>query len=142
MAKQLNVFAENRPGRLESVAKIFAEQNINIRTMTIQDRGDFGLLKILVDKPNEAYLALANEGFACALKDILAIALEDKPGSFYKLTTVLLKHNINIQDAYGFVVDSKKEAVLCVEVKEPEVIKSTLKKEGFKILEDSQLYEL
>ncbi len=142
MAKQLNVFVENKPGRLKSVTEILFENDINIRAMTIQDRGDFGLMKLLVDKPQSAYLALNDKGFACALKDILAIVIDDKPGGLYKLADVFLRNNINVVDAYGFVIESSKFAVWCVEVKEPSLIKEKVEKEGFKVLTEEQLYEL
>ncbi len=140
MAKELNIFVENRPGRLRSVAGVLAEKKINVRTMTLQDRGEYGLMKMIVDKPEAAHLALADKGFACALKDILAISLKDKPGSFLKLADVFMKHSVNILDAYGFVLQSSKDAVFCVEVKDIPGIKKVLINEGFKVLED-ELYE-
>jgi hypothetical protein len=140
MAKEVNVFVENRPGRLRSVAEVLAASKINVRTMTLQDRGEYGLMKLIVDKPEAAQLALADKGFACAVKEILAIALDDKPGSFLKLTELFSQHNINILDAYGFVIESNKQAVFCVEVKDTPAIKTILKKEGFKVLEE-ELYQ-
>jgi hypothetical protein len=140
MAKEVNIFIENRPGRLRSVASILAENEINVRTMTLQDRGEFGLMRLIVNNPEKADLALKDKGFASALKDILAILLEDKPGSFNKLMTTFENNNINILDAYGFVIESNKKAVFCVEVKEPGSIKSILQKEGFDVLEE-ELYE-
>jgi len=76
MAKQLTIFVENRPGRLE----------------------------LIVDKPNDAYLALADVGCACALKDILAVSVPDQPGNFHRLTSALAENNINVledEELYG-----------------------------------------
>jgi hypothetical protein len=140
MAKEVNVFLDNRPGRLRSVAEVLAEHKINVRTMTLQDRTEFGLMKIIVNKPVEAHLALSEKGFACALKDILAILIDDKPGSFLKLADALNKHSINIVDAYGFVIESNKNAVFCVEVKDIPGTKALLAQEGFTLLEE-ELYE-
>ena len=140
MAKEVNVFLDNRPGRLKSVAEVLADKKINVRTMTLQDRTEFGLMKLIVDKPDAAHLALTEKGFACALKEILAVLLVDKPGSFQKLMDVFSKHNVNIVDAYGFVIESSKSAVFCVEIKEPQKMKAQLEKEGFKVLEE-ELYE-
>lgn len=135
MAKEVSVFVENRPGRLRSVAAVLSDNKINVRTMTLQDRGEYGLMKLIVDKPEAAQLALSDQGFACALKDILAIELKDKPGSFLKLADLLIKHKVNVLDAYGFVIDANKKAVFCVEVKDSAKIKKMLAKEGFKVLE-------
>lgn len=139
-AKELNVFVDNRPGRLRSVAEVLSKNKINVRTMTLQDHGQYGLMKLIVDKPEKAHEALTDKGFACALKDILAILLKDKAGSFLKLADLLFSHNVNVLDAYGFVLESRKSAVFCVEVKELPLIRGILEKEGFEIIEDKELY--
>lgn len=136
MAKELSVFVDNRPGRLRSVAQVLAEAKINVRTMTLQDRGQYGLMKLIVDKPEEASLALKDNGFACAVKDILAIELKDKSGSFLKLADTLTKNKINVEDAYGFVIEANKRAVFCVEVKDLKKLKTLLKKAGFSVMEE------
>ena len=139
-AKEVNVFVDNRPGRLRSVAEVLSENKINVRTMTLQDHGQYGLMKLIVDKPDKAYLALADKGFACAVNEILAVLLKDKPGSFLKLADVLSTHNVNVLDAYGFVIEPKKSAVFCVEAKDIPGISSILKKEGFEVMGE-ELYE-
>ena len=116
MAKQLTIFIENRPGRLNAVTESLNKSNIDIRAFTIQDRGDYGLMKLIVDNPNKAYLALADLGLACALKTILAVSVSDKPGNLHKLTTALAEKNINIIDAYGFVFQPNKVGVCCLEI--------------------------
>ena len=47
MAKQLTIFLENRPGRLGAIAKSLRETGIDIRAFTVQDRGDYGLVKLI-----------------------------------------------------------------------------------------------
>ena len=142
MAKQLNIFVENKPGRLMSITEILSKNKINMRAMTVQDRGDFGMMKLLVDKPDQASAALKEQGFAAALKDVLAIVIDDRPGGLFKLLEIFNIKKLNIQDAYGFVIESKKKAVLCIEVKDPKGIKEAVEKEGFEVLSDSQLYDL
>jgi hypothetical protein len=146
MAKQINIFIENRPGRLESITGILSENNINIRAFTIQDRGDFGLIKLIVDKPQQAHLILADRGLACALKDVLAISIPDKPGNLHRLTKILSQQNVNIVDTYGFVLEPGSKGVCCLEIQTDDDrfsrLQDLLAEEGFEILEDQQLYEL
>lgn len=146
MAKQINIFIENRPGRLESITGILSEKNINIRAFTIQDRGDFGLIKLIVDKPQQAHLILADRGLACALKDVLAIAIPDRPGNLHRLTRILSQQNVNIVDTYGFVLEPGSRGLCCLEIQTDDDrfsrLQDLLAEEGFEILEDQQLYEL
>lgn len=142
MAKHLAVFAENKPGKLEKITKALYEANINIRAISIQDRGDFGVIKLLVDKPQPAEAALKSAGFVCSLKEILAIIMDDRPGGLHRIAEVFSKNGINILDAYGFVIESNKSAVLCVETEKAEGLDEILKKEGLKLISDQDLYKL
>ncbi len=144
MAKQLTIFVENRAGRLKAISENLYKNHINIRAFTIQDRGDYGLLRLIVDKPNDAYLALADVGCACALKDVLAVSVSDQPGNFHTLTFALAASNINITDAYGFVVQPHKTGICCMEIEPAQLAKAAdvARQAGFTVLEDEELYSL
>ncbi len=144
MAKQLTIFVENRAGRLKSITEKLRNSGIDIRAFTIQDRSEYGLLRLLVDKPNDAYLALADLGCACALKDILAVSVPDQPGNFHRLATALADHDISVADAYGFVLQPHRTGVACMEVDEAQTAKArqVVAEAGFKVLEDDELYNL
>lgn len=144
MAKQITIFLENRPGRIKSICDVLKENNLNIWAFTIQDRGEFGLVKFIVDKPAQAQLALADRGFACAVKDVLAVTAPDRPGNLDKLTSALLSKNVNIKDVYGFVSPNDKQGLCFLEIQNAEGVdvKTLLEPEGFTLLSDEELYEL
>ncbi|MDD5255077.1 MAG: acetolactate synthase [Candidatus Omnitrophica bacterium] len=142
MPKKLHVFVENKPGRLESVTEILYKNGINVIAFTIQDRGDFGMLKLLADKPDQAYLVLADKGFACAIKEVMMVVIKDKPGNLYKLTSVLLRHKVNIIDAHGFVIEPGKKGVCCLELAETKGVRQLLEKEGFSLMDEEKLAAL
>ncbi len=142
MAKQVNIFVENRPGRLASVTGLLAKEGINIRAITIQDRGDYGMMKLLVDKPDQAQAVFSENKFACALKDILAIRIPDRPGGLHGLATVFGRHGINVLDGYGFVIEEGKTAVWCVQAENLAEIRAKVEAEGFDVLDDAELYAL
>jgi len=145
MAKQLTIFMGNRPGRMKSISDVLLENNLNIWAFTIQDRGEFGLMKLIIDKPEKAQLALADYGFACVLKDVLAVtAEEDKPGNLDRLTTALLEKGVNVKDAYGFVSPKDRQGICLMEVDNPEQVDlaEVIASHGFTILTGEELYEL
>jgi hypothetical protein len=143
MAKQLHIFLENRPGRLESIAQELSKSKINVIAFTIQDKGDFGLTKLLVDDPKRAESVLKEKGFACALKDIVLVSVKDKIGNFHTLTKIVLKNKINIADAHGFVA-SGPTGICALEVKSADIVKveKILKKSGFSIIETEDLVDM
>jgi len=142
MAKQVNIFVENKAGRFKKVTETLEREGINLRAVEIQDRGEFGIMKLLVSDPEKALVALTDVGLAVALKDIIAIAIEDKPGGLSRLADVFDSSGINMLDAYGFVISSGSEAVLCAEVENIDIAVKAAREHGFRLLDDAELYDL
>lgn len=144
MAKQLTIFLENRPGRIQSISKVLVENNMNVWAFAIQDRGEFGLVKLVVDKPRQAQLVLADAGYACAMKEILAVTAPDQPGNLARLTGALVDRNVNIKDAYGFVAPTDRKGICFLEFENPDKVdlEETIAAHGFTILSDEELYDL
>lgn len=142
MAEQVNVFVENRPGRLAAVTRALADRGVNIRAVVVQDHGDYGLLKMLVTDPAAACEALAAHGFAAKRKPILAVCVDDRPGGFARLAEVFGTGDVNLLNAYGFVVNSGKTAVCCVEVSDADAARKAAEAGGFHVLPDEELYNL
>ena len=142
MAEQLSVFIDNRPGRLNAVTGILRDQQITIRAMTIADHRDYGVAKLLVSDPQRAHQALAEHGFACALQPVLAVAIADQPGGLHELLEILAAHQINVLDAYGFVVVPGQQAIWCMAVADPVEAARLVAEQGWPVLEESELYRL
>lgn len=134
IAYQLTVPVENTPGKLAQVSGILTREKINLRAITISSFGEKGFLNILVDDPKLAQKALTKEGVPVELKAIIAILIEDKPGGMDKLVQVLSREGVNIENAYGFVLESNKTAVFVVDVTDLEKAQKVLKDHKFKTL--------
>ncbi len=129
---QVSVFSENKPGRIEKITGIFADEGINILAIAITSTNGFGIIKLLVDKYERAYEKLKESGFTVTLNEVLAIEMKDSPGGLYEVSHILSKNSINIENAYVYVVESRARAFLLVEVKEIEKAKESLSKEDLK----------
>lgn len=115
-AHQLMIPAINKPGALAEVTAALGNANINIRGITISSFGPQGFFNILVDDPKGAQKALIKAGLTVEVKEVVSIVIDDKPGSLNKVIQLLAKENINIINSYGFVIESKKTAVIVIEV--------------------------
>ena len=142
MAEQLSVFVDNRPGRLNAITGILRDHGINIRAMTIADHRDYGVAKLLVNDPYLAHRVLMEQGFAAALQPVLAIAIADHPGGLHELLEILAARQLNVLDAYGFVIAPGEQAVWCMEVDDPFEATRLLAMHGRRVLADSELYQL
>ena len=140
MAEQVNIFIDNKPGRLNAITAILRDQRIDIRAMTIADHRDYGVAKLLVNDPHLAHRVLAAQGFAAALQPVLAVAVADQPGGLHALLEVLAQHGLNVLDAYGFVVAPGQRAIWCMEVAEPAAAAGLLAAAGLEVLDGSELY--
>ena len=99
--KQLSVFIENREGRLEEVLDVLKQENVNIVSMSLADTSDYGLLRLLVDKPEIGRKALREKGFSAMLTDVLGIRLAHRVGQLPELLEVICKAHINIEYMYA-----------------------------------------
>lgn len=140
--EQVSIFAENEPGKIERITRVLSQGRINIRAMTIASADGYGIIKFLVDDPRKAYRILEKEGFSVALNQVLAIEMEDEPGGLYRVAKVLREQKINIEDAYGFVSESGKKAVLVMRIKGIKKAETALRKENIPLLTKKDLYKL
>lgn len=141
-AYQLTIPAENKPGVLARVTSILARKKINIRSATISSFGDSGFINLVVDNPKQGHKVLKNEGIAVELKEIIAVLIEDRPGGLDKLLQILFAENINIENGYGFVIESRKNAVFILDVNDLTRARDLIETSGFKTLSPQQLSEI
>jgi hypothetical protein len=135
--KLVAAFAENKPGQVAHFTKILASANINIRWLAVASTGPFGVMKFLVSDPETACQALKHEGFVAKLVDALAIEVPDKPGGLHAVADCLASHNINLDNASGFIANNR--AILVIEVPNHDLARDVLQKQGFRVLAQKEL---
>jgi hypothetical protein len=142
MAHQISVFVENKPGRIERVTEILARARVNIRAFTLSGTYEYGVMKLLVDQPDKALEVLTARGVPASKREILAVLMDDQPGGLHRVAKAFGQRKMNIEDAYGFVVQDKKRAVLVVDVEKINEAKNVLQEEGLSTLTDEEIYSL
>jgi hypothetical protein len=142
MAHQISVFMENKPGRLERVTDILTQANVNIRAFTVSGTFEYGVMKFLVDQPDKAMAALLAQGIPANKREILAVIMDDRPGGLLRIARIFGQRKMNIDDAYGFVVEDKKRAILVVDVEKISEAQEVLRQEGLTTLSDEEIYSL
>lgn len=136
---QISVFAENKPGQLARLTGILGKAKVNIRATTIATTATFGVINLIVDDPQKAIKAIKKDGMMVTTKEVIAVIIEDKPGGLDKLTQMLFKENINVNNAYGFVLESREKAVFVVDVDQTDRALKLIEKSGFKTLDEAAL---
>ncbi len=139
IAYQLSIFAENKPGKLAAVTSVLNREKINIRATTIATADTFGVVNLIVDDPKRAEAALSQAGMTVHLREVLAVLIPDKPGGLDSLTQLLHKEKINVNNAYGFVLEGSKSAVFVVDADQTQKTEKLLEENGFKTLDTKAL---
>lgn len=141
MTEQISIFIDNKPGRLNAVTAILQEREIDIRAMTIANHRGYGVAKLLVSDPHLAHQSLIEQGFAAALQPVLAVVIADRPGGLHDLLEGLAERQINVLNAYGFVITPGQSAVWCLEVADLAQTARLVEARGWRVLKESELYQ-
>ena len=113
---QLSIFISNEPGRLAAIAGVMKEFNINIKGLNLAESSEFGILRTIVDDPDEAFEKIRHKGVIVKKTDVIGIVMKDPPGSLFEAADVLGKSGINIE--YGYAYSGKSVNLLFVRVDE------------------------
>ena len=101
--KQISVFVENKSGRLAQITKVLAENNIDIRALSLADTTKFGILRFIVNEPEKAEKALKEAGMTVSITDVIAVSVSDQPGGLAGVLNILDEKKISVEYIYAFV---------------------------------------
>ena len=110
--KQLSVFIENRHGRLGDVLDVIKESNVNILSLSLADTTEYGLLRLIVDKPENAKDALSKAGFSAMLTDVVIIKIPHTPGSLQNMLKIVVEKEINVEYMYGLTTEGDEASIV------------------------------
>lgn len=127
--KQVSIFLENRTGRLSEVTNLLAENSINIRTLSLADSSDYGVLRLIVNDPYKAVDILKDRGFTSSLTDMIALEVKDEPGGLAKVLERMQVHGLNVSYMYAFVEKFEDKAVVVFRFDETNKAKEIIEKD-------------
>ena len=110
--KQLCVFIENKHGKFHEVTKVFTEYGINMISLSLSDSTDYGVARLIVSDTDKAQKALAANGFASVVNEIMAVKLDNKLGELNNLVKQLNDADIDVQ--YVYALTSGKQASILI----------------------------
>jgi hypothetical protein len=139
---QLSVFVENSPGRLAEIASILGDAGIDLRAMSIADTKDFGILRVIVSEPTRAREVLHTAGCVVSVTKVLAVSIEDTPGSLARVLRILADADISIEYIYAFITRKKDSAYVIFRVENNERAIEAFTAHGVKIAKAAEIYEL
>ncbi len=140
--KQLTIFVENKKGALVDITKILADNNVNMRALSIADTQDFGILRLIVNDNETATKALTETGYLLKMTDVVGVKIGDQPGKLSKALEVLDKAEINMEYLYAFMARTEKHAYVVLRVADNEMAEKALEDAGFHMITDADVDKL
>jgi hypothetical protein len=140
--EQIAVFLENKSGRLAEITRILAENDVNIRALSVADTADFGILRLIVDKVDKAKESLRAGGFTVGKTNVVAVEVPDRSGGLASVLKEVNEVGLNVEYMYAFVNKSGENAVLIFRFDEMDQAIEVLRDKGFTLLSGEQICSL
>ena len=133
--KQLSVFLENAPGRLYEATQALGEAGINLRSLCISDTSDFGVLRILVSDVAAARRVIMEKQLPARVDDVVAVEIEDVPGSLARLLRPFKETKVNVEYMYALAGTSSGKAVMVFRFSDNDRAIEILRQNGIRLLD-------
>ena len=140
--EQIAVFLENKSGRLAEITAVLAENNINIRALSVADTADFGILRLIVDNVDAAKKVLKENGCTVGKTNVIAVEVPDRVGGLASVLKTIEAAGLNVEYMYAFVNKSGENAVLIFRFDDIDAAIAALQKDSFTILSGAQVCSL
>ncbi|MBP5231706.1 MAG: ACT domain-containing protein [Clostridia bacterium] len=140
--QQLSVFLENKPGHLCRMTDLLAAGGINISAISLADTSGFGIVRMIVDSPEEAKRVLSDAGIIGKITEVSAIAMNDSPGGLSEILHVLSEKEINVEYMYAFVSVRSGKALMVVQTDDPDRTEQILQENGCSTVLPSDIYRI
>ncbi|MGP8076852.1 MAG: ACT domain-containing protein [Thermoplasmata archaeon] len=95
--REISLTLPNRPGALAGIARALARERINLAAISVDSSSGKGRVRLIVNDPDRATSLLRPAGYEVEVREMIAVRLEDRAGSFLRVLEMLAKERINIQ---------------------------------------------
>ena len=140
--EQVSVFLENKSGRLAEVTGVLAGAGVNIRTLSLADTADFGILRLIVDRTDRANKVLKETGFTVAKTEVIALEVPDAPGGLARILSILDSAGVNVEYMYAFARQTADKAIVIFRFDELDRAIQVLLDAGVRVLKGEEVYAL
>ena len=130
MVYQISVFLENRAGQLAEITGVLAENNVDLRAISIAETADYGILRMIVDDAQKATAILMQHGYLLSMTPVLVVSVPDQPGGIAPVLATLAEGSIDIEYMYSLFTHIEGKAYIVFRVSETEKFITLLDNHG------------
>ena len=123
---QISVFLENRTGQLAEIAKLLAENQIDIRALSIAETSDYGLARMIVNDAHRASAVLLQHGDILSMTPVWAVEVADEAGGLADLLGLLAENHVDVEYMYSLFTHREGKAYMVMRISDEPRFLSTL----------------
>ena len=136
---QISVFLENRAGQLAEITRLLAENEIDIRAISIAETTDYGLARMIVDDAYKASSILLQHGDILSMTPVWAVEVPDRPAGLAELLAVLSEAHVDVEYMYSLFAHKDGYAYMVLRISDEPRFLSALGEHNIKIMSKDEL---
>ena len=138
--RQLSLFLENRTGQLRAPCQLLGQAGVDVLTMSLADTAQFGILRLVVRDWERAKQVLEAAGMVVNVTDVIAIAVEDRPGGLADALVAIEAAGLGVEYMYAFAAGPRPgTAAVVFRFEDPDRALATLRAKGLEVLDAAEL---
>ena len=123
---QISVFLENRTGQLAEITRLLADNDVDIRAVSIAETADYGLVRMIVDDCHKASQILLEHGDILSMTPVWAVEVPDRAGGLADVLTVLAESHVDVEYMYSLFTHREGCAYMVMRVSDDPKFLGTL----------------
>ncbi len=127
---------------MAEVTEVLGTVGVNIRAIALADTADFGIIRLIVDKTDEALDVLKQQSITVKETEVVAVEIPDHPGALAEVLKTLGTAGINVEYLYGFLERSEDKAIMVFRFEEMDRALKTLTDRGYQILPGERVHTM
>ena len=112
--KTITIVADDRVGLLADMSYVLGKAKINIETISVDVVSGKAVVSMTIKDYEKAASVLENAGFKVSGLNAIIVKLPDEPGQLNKITSMLAKEQVNIENVHIVSRDNKTTIVSLV----------------------------
>lgn len=132
--KQISVFLENRTGQLSEITQLLADNQVDIRAISIAETSSYGLARMIVDDTQKASDILLRHGDMLSVTPVWAVEVPDEPGGLARLLQLLAEHDIAVEYMYSLFTHREGKAYMVLRITNEPVFLSVLGEQRVRLM--------
>ncbi len=136
---QISVFLENRAGQLAEVTQLLAENNIDMRAISIAETKDYGVLRLIVDDTDKATEALLAHGNILSKTPVTVVVVPDQSGGLAPVLEVLAEGHLDVEYMYSLFTHKEGKAYMVFRISDEAKFLALLAAHGIQTADKEEL---